>query len=463
MALAPEEVAKTAQDMASQLTSSLQKDAFLGKIRRYLKGDHDLPYMPRGATAEYKALAETSITNWLPLVSETFSQGLAVSGYRTPSAEADDAAWAHWQRNGMDARQSVVHLAALEYGAAYVLVRKGDPDPSIKALHPTRVWALYEDQDDDFPVLALIKNGVSAQGSELYTLLEGPNVWDIEKPKGQDNFKVIGEGPIAHGFDKPPLVRFRDRLDGENVGIIKPLMTIQDRINTAVFSLMIAIQYASFRQRWATGLDVPIDPETGKAVEPFKAAVDRLWISDSPDTKFGDFAQTEVAGHISSYEQAVSSLSAIAQTSPHVFLGDLINLSADALAAAEKGTQRKLKRFQTLFGESWELVLKLAAIAAGDPVNEGTETAQVQWADTEARSLAQTVDALGKMVQMLSVPAEGAWEMIPGVTQATIKRWRALGSNDTGLRQLADAISRQTAPPPDPATAEPPAEPPAAA
>lgn len=463
MPLAPEAVAKTAQEMASQLTTSLQKDAFLGKIRRYLAGDHDLPYMPRGAKLEYKSLAETSITNWLPLVSDTFSKGLAVTGYRTPSADADDAAWAHWQRNGMDSRQTVVHRAALDYGASYVFVRPGDDGPSIKALHPTRVWALYEDQDDDFPVIVLIKNGVSVAGADLYDLVEGPNVWALEKPKDQDAFKVTGDA-TSHGFDKPPLVRFRDRLDGENVGIIKPLMVIQDRINAAVFSLLIAIQYASFRQRWATGLAVPTD-DAGVAIEPYQAAVDRLWVSDSEGTKFGDFAQTEVSGHISSYEQAVSSLAAIAQTPPHVLLGDLINLSADALAAAEQGTQRKLGEYQILFGESWELVLKLAAIAAGDPVNEGTESAEVQWGDTEARSLAQTVDALGKMVQMLSVPAEGAWEMIPGVTKATIARWRALGSNDTGLRQLADAISRQTTPTPTtaPAPVDTPAAPPAAA
>lgn len=82
------------------------------------------------------------------------------------------------------------------------------------------------------------------------------------------------------------MVRFRDRLDGENRGIIAPLLVLQDRINEAVFNLLIALQFASFRQRWATGLAIPTvdDPESslfGQPVEPFQAAVDRLWVTDS--------------------------------------------------------------------------------------------------------------------------------------------------------------------------------------
>src|SRR5690606_40336580 len=106
----------------------------------------------------------------------------------------------------------------------------------------------------------------------------------------------------------------------------------------AVFSLMVALQYASFRQRWATGLAIPVDeqetlpdgkpnPNFGKPIEPYQAAVDRLWISDDPNTKFGDFAQTEVSGHLRTYESTVRTLAAVAQVSPLVLLGDLVNLA----------------------------------------------------------------------------------------------------------------------------------------
>lgn len=483
MILSETEVLSVASDMIGSLDKALMKDGRLGKLRRYLKGQHDLPYMPRGAKREYRALAEKAITNWLPLVADTYSKALSVVGYRSATAADNDAAWLHWQANGLDARQSIAHRAALEYGVGYVLVLPSDDSnlsPSIRPLHPTRVWAEYEDEDDDFPAVAIVWKGTTPgpDKARIFHLYDDQRVYTVLR-QDSDAPRLDGD-PAEHGFDHIPLVRFRDRLDGDNDGIIRPLLTIQDRINEAVFSLLIAIQYASFRQRWATGLAIPETDEldangqpTGKKVpvEPFKAAVDRLWVTDNPDARFGDFSQTDTRGHLEAYQSAVRTLAAIAQTPPHVLLGDLINLSADALAAAEASTQRKAEEYATIFGESWELVLKLAVTAAGG--SEPSEDAQVRWRDTEARSFAQTVDGLGKMVQMLSVPAEGAWERIPGVTDADIKRWKEMGATPDGMRMLADALTRQTAPaaPAAPATApvaappapDAPAAPPAAA
>jgi hypothetical protein len=45
------------------------------------------------------------------------------------------------------------------------------------------------------------------------------------------------------------------------------------------------------------------------------------------------------------------------------------------------------------------------------------------WQDTTARSLAQSVDALGKLAQMLEVPKRALWGRIPGVTQTDVQEW----------------------------------------
>jgi hypothetical protein len=93
-------------------------------------------------------------------------------------------------------------------------------------------------------------------------------------------------------------------------------------------------------------------------------------------------------------------------------------------------------------------------------------SAQVVWRDTEARSLAQTVDALGKLVQMLGVPPEVLWEKIPGVTQTDVKRWQDAAEKGDAIAQLDGMIDRQMSPAvPAPngsrVTASPTAEPPA--
>lgn len=443
MALSPVAVVGLAGDLIERHLRSLRPDEHHGLIRRYLEGDHDLPYIPKGAKTEYKTLAQRSITNWLPLISDTFSKALFVDGYRAGTAAENAAPWSYWQANGLDARQTVAHRGALEYGASYVLVLPGSPAPLMRPLKPTRVIAWYEDDDDEWPVYGIIRKGTRADGAALYLLVDKDAVYTVARKKlegGETRLFFVKEE--RHGLGVCPLVRFRDQFGGDNDGIIKPLITVQDRINESIFSLLIAIQYASFRQRWATGLAVPTDDE-GNPVEPFAAAVDRLWVTDNHEAKFGDFAQTETSGHLRSYESAVKTLAAIAQTSPHVLTGDMANLSADALAVIESSTTRKAGEYETLFGESWEQAFRLAALADGDTANATDTSAEVRWRDSEARSLSQTVDALGKMTQMLMVPAEALWERIPGVTQTDVERWKEMANSADGLRALSDILGAQ--------------------
>lgn len=446
------DVRKTAEGMIAALEADLRPSGRLGKVRDYLRGKQALPYMPKGARAEFRHTAKRCITNWLPLVSDTYSDSLSVDGYRAAKAADNSSAWDYWQANGLDARQSIAIRGALEHGAAYVLVLPslGGKAPLIKPLAALKSYALYEDDDDEYPACFLYKRGESALGDgTLYDFYDDTHVYSLKVAKDKRSATPLTVGtPAEHGMPVCPVVRFRDRLDGEAVGIIAPLITLQDRVNEVVFALMIALQYASFRQRWATGLAVPTRPvldadgnETGEEepIEPFESAVNRLWISDSPDTHFGDFAQTEVSGHLQTYDSTVRTLAALAQISPNILTGDLVNLSADALAQMENSTQRRLRAYETIFGEAWEQVFQLAAIAAGDPLDD---SAEVRWRDTEARSLESVAKALSILVTDLKVPAEELWDKIPTATAQDVERWKAAAAKPDTAALLAEALTR---------------------
>ncbi|WGH21352.1 portal protein [Arthrobacter phage Emotion] len=437
--------AKLAERLDAELEADLDpKEGRLGKVKRYLNGDHDDPYMPKGARAEYKHLAKRAITNWTPLISDTFAKGLFVDGYRPAKAAENAAPWTYWQANGLDARQAIAHRGALDYGTAYTLTLPGTVAskriPFWRPLSPLRSAAWYRDVDDDYPELGLRRLGDTFDGTRLLEIYDKDNVYTFAKPK--DSGWVLSK-PEEHGMGVVPFVRFRDRLDGEAQGIIRPVINLQDRVNEIVFATLIALQYASFRQRWATGLAIPED-EDGNPIEPFQSAIDRLWVAEDDTAKFGDFAQTELSGHMSAYESTVKTLAAVSQISPNILTGDLVNLSAEALAQLQSSTQYKIGEYETIFGESWESGFRLAAHAAGDSVNSADTSAQVRWRDTEARSLAQTVDALGKMAQMLSVPVEALWEEIPGITQDDVERWKTLRESTDVLSALTADFTRQT-------------------
>lgn len=430
--------------LLDQHAASLQPGGHHGRIRRYLAGEHDLPIMPEDAQrrAVYESLALRSITNLLPRVSDTFVKLLTVDGIRTRTRVENEPVWSYWQANKLDARQTIVHRGAIEYGASYVLVLPGDRAPSITALDPLRSMAWYEDEDDDWPVYGLRHRGrvLTAIGQEVerWEFIDAQAVHTLLVPLDRSSLdRIKVESSMEHGLGVCPMVRFRDRLDGTPVGIIRPLITPQDRINDTVYALNMAMFFASFRQRHATGLEIPTDdrptivvdgeevpnPSFGEPYAEFDAAIDRLWVTSSKDARFGEFNQTLVDGHLTAIHQAMTTVAVLGQLPAGMLKGDLVNVSADALSTLYDITNRQSKVYQLLFGEAWEQVFRLAAIAQGARV---PDDAEMRWRDPEARSFAATVDALGKMVQMLNVPYEAAWEMIPGRTEGDFQRWRAM-------------------------------------
>ncbi|WP_424936679.1 MULTISPECIES: phage portal protein [Bacteria] len=439
-----------AAELDGKLDQDLQRNGRLGLPKRYLEGDHDDPYTPQGAKAEFKHLAQRSKTNWLPLIPTEFSQALALDGFRTATNDANEPVWRYFQANGLDARQSIVHRGALEYGAAYVLVLPGKDDrgPLIKPLSSLRSMAWYEDEDDEFPVVAIRRLGKTPDGKgRLVEVYEGNEVVTYSRTENAD---YVEKSRATHDLGVVPFVRFRDRLDGQAVGIVTPFKGHQDRINEAVFNILIGMQYASFRQRWATGLAIPTDdnpdsPTFGEPLEGFEAAVNRLWISDSHEAKFGDFAQTQLADHHAEYKLAVSSLAAAAQIDADLFAGNMTNVTGEALYARRHKTNRKIAEYQLLFGEAWEQVFRLAAQAAGDETPPAE--AEVRWRDTTGEVIQTKVAALAQLAESLGVPKEALWDDVPGVTDSKLQRWRELQAADP-LAELTAEISRQTAAPP---------------
>jgi hypothetical protein len=166
-----------------------------------------------------------------------------------------------------------------------------------------------------------------------------------------------------------------------------------------------------------------------------------LTFEDGPDdVKVGEFEQTQLDGYIASRQESIKHAASIAQVPSHEMLGGLINLSAEALVAAEAAQRRKIVERQVSFGESWEQVLGLASELAN---LEASDSAQVRWRDTESRALAATVDALGKMSSLLGIPPQELWDRLPNVSQQDIERWKKAAEEADALGALTSMLDAQ--------------------
>lgn len=412
----------------------------LRNIWAYWRGKQSYPSVPTGVAEEVKKLASMCRINLMGLVVDVMAQSMFVDGFRRPRDGEDAEPWAIWQANKMDARQSGIIRAALAYGTAYGVVLPGDSAPVMRGVSPRRMTCVYGD-DPDWPRFALETDG---PGGSTYRLYDDEAVYYLDgKPGATPTGFALREDETTprvdlHGFGHVPVVRFRNTedLDEESPGEIEALMPMQDQMDVTTFGLLVAQHFQAFRQRWAIGW-------LGTEEEKLKAGASKLWTFEDADVKVGEFGQYDQKGYLESRESVMKFMGIVSQTPPHSLLGEMVNLAAEALAAAEAGQRRKIAERETGFGESFEQYLNLAGRAAGIEVDD---SAQVRWRDTEARSLAQVVDALGKMTKMLGIPSQELWERIPGISQQDVERWKATAASADSVASLEALLDRQMGP-----------------
>jgi len=440
--------ADEAQGIAAQLKGyhAVELES-LDPVYAYWTGRQPLPVVPRGVPRDVQRLAQMSRINMLALVVSLQAQSLYVDGYRTDSGD-DAPAWAAWQANRMDAHQTGIHRAMLAYGTSYVIVLPGDPHPVIRGVSPRSLVAMYDENSGDWPYYAL-EEVQSPWSPTVWRLYDTDAVYTLADRDG----KLALTAVETHELGVCPIVRYRnqDALNepplkstmasrwlptrGITGGEIEPLMSLQDQVDVTTFDLLVAQRFQSFRQRYVMGWTA--DSEEEKA----RANASSLWTFEDPDTKVGEFGQVDLSGYLDSRQATVTAVGVTAQAPPHELLGSIANLSAEALAAASVGERRKTQERQTLAGESHEQTFWLTARVGSLAEPDGT--AEVRWRDTEARSLAQIVDALGKMAQMLGVPPEFLWERIPGFTQQDVERMKQTVAQGDSLTMLSELLDRQ--------------------
>lgn len=432
----------------------------LDRIDKWARWDHDKPHIPRTPTPEYRELVARAQVPYLMLVVNAITQNLYVDGYRRADDPEDATPWHYWQVNGMDKRQIGLHRAALTYGAAYMTVLPGtsftgETIPVMRGQSPRRMMAYYEDPaEDDWAEYALGAEPLSSKrdaGWEL-ELYDDTNIYTFKADSGGTTLSF--DGSEAHDVGVCPVVRYTNLLDleGRADGEVEPLIPLQGRIDQGVFDRLVVQRFASWVVRTIAGMTKPDEPNAA-ATEKLRLKVEDILVAEDPDTKFGSLPATPLGGFIEAHDSDLRDLVAVSQTAPHYLLGQLVNLSAEALAAAETGASRKKLERQISFGESHEQALRLGAHVMGDTAAAEDMEAQVRWRDVESRSLAQAADALTKL-GALGVPLEMLLEKMPGWSQQDVERAKGLinqaGGIDLMMQHLLDNTTPPTGNPPVP-------------
>jgi hypothetical protein len=332
----------------------------------YYNGIHRLAYASAKFKEAFSRYFPPMANNWMKLVVDAPVSRLSVEGFRFDpdptkpgwDQDADNEAWEIWQANNLDSGSQIAHTEAIKCGVCNVLVSpapEGDREPLITIEHPAQsyVFSSYESRHRR---LAGVKRWVDEVSEYAYCYVYLPDYvyrWrstravkdyeDVRELSEGHWTADIGEEPVSVNpigvVSLIPLENCPDLLWGGRSDL-EVAMPIQDTVNKLCLDMQVSSEYHAYPQRWASGWEAATDAEgntiPGEQVE-LRVGQSRLVRASSPDTKFGVFEPGAVENYIKPIEMYINHLAAVTQTPAYYLKGQMANLSADALHAADAG------------------------------------------------------------------------------------------------------------------------------
>lgn len=408
---------------------------------------------PPKASREHKALADLARTPWLSLVVTNVAQAMYVDSVVGAEGAVPDL-WRVWLSNSMQSHQIANHRAMVAYGHTYGVVMpatdNGVDTARMRCLSPRRMACSWRDAGTDlYPEYAL--EALSASTRERRYRLYGPHfAYSIVDREGAP-YTVTEVN--HHGVGVTPVVRFANMLDldGKVTGEVTPFIPTASRINKTSYDRLLAQHFNSWKVRTIAGMELPMiedDPDaeaTAIAQEKMRLAQEDILISEDSDTNFGTLDATHLDTFVTAWRADIEALAAVSQTPAHALTGQLVNLNAEALAAARSPLTQKVYERQVNAGASYGRMLRLAASVSGMDEAAADEMIRVTWQDMEIRSMSQAVDALGKAAAMLKIPTRGLWNRIPGVERSDVQEWERLAEAEADNDPLKAVLRRHSA------------------
>lgn len=453
----------------SELSSDTKSD-----IRwDYYEGANERPFAPQGVNTEYEALRRMSALPLIRLAVRTPCQRLRVGGIRMDSLGSNDAeSWRIFGANRLNSQQRTfyVHGLVYGYGIASVWPNVADPStPHIRVEDPQKVYLHHDVANPmfiDYAVKVYTERESSPEddGLEVAYVYTADTVYRYEAAYGSDDFTLVKT--MANPLKKVPFVEFCPERDanGETTSMVDALVPQQRAIDTMRFDLLLAAQFAAFRQRVIVGYDPVARDADGNIVfkrdadgelvvdsnnnpipvvnSPGKPGVDRLMVFPGSETKVFDLAESDLTNYVTALDMLVASFASTAQVPPQYLVGDFKNVSGDLMVATEATLRSFVSDLQTTYNDAWAEVFELVNVARGSDLPP--VATQVVWTDAEPKSLTQVASAASQMVPN-GAPMRMFLEMLPGSTQADVDRWMNM-SNDALNRALGADLAADVGP-----------------
>ena len=231
-----------------------------------------------------------------------------------------------------------------------------------------------------------------------------------------------------------PLINVERLGDDTGTSVVDDLAPLIDALNKVFIDMLTTSESVARPKRWATGVDLEerdefgvdegwtaanataVDqkrptPDAGEVRAPFTDA-DDMWVSEAPESKFGQLAGADLGGYKTAVDLIVQQIMAVSALPAHlVGITSANPATAEALRASEVSLASNAQSRINVFNRpiEWAVRLLVAIDAGADPADVEVD---LTWADPSTRSVAQAADAAGKLHQEQIITTDEARELV---------------------------------------------------
>jgi hypothetical protein len=340
-----------------------------------------------------------------------------------------EEAWDLWIDNGLDVESRWVHIDAMVKSGSAVMVVDSDDEVRIYPQLIEQIAVLYDDYDPRKKQAAMkfwVEEDEKANQKVRVNLYFEDRIERYisrsargalsNKFEDYELYEELTEDGLVpaiedHGVGEVPIFEFHANFDmntGKGRSDLADALPLIDSINKTLLDMLVASEYTAAPQRWATGVEIPLDPKTGEPMKTYKSGADRLWTAPSDQARFGQFPAGELSAYTSGIETIVDHLAFITRT-PQYALYRMANFpSGESLKVVEMGLRSRVDDHQTEFGREWANVMIAAFRAMGQELTRSDIEPQFTPAN-HPFTTAEFLEELKVKAEVLGIPEEQLW------------------------------------------------------
>jgi hypothetical protein len=437
------------------------------KLEQYYASEQPLNFIVPEVREAVGTRLTNLVVNWPALKITTQDERMDIKYFRLPDSAVYADGQERWQRNNMDEQAQQANVDSLLHGRAFCIVWGDDDGKALYSVESPRQCIVYRDprtrkpitgmkrwvEDDGFGWVVLYgldavrtfkSKSSNADTSNLYA---DPNeqVNDFSHIDGWDQKdeipNTLGRLPIVPIVNKPRTLQ----PDGASE-LDTSTLALSDAVNKLATDMMVTSEFTAAPRRWATGVEIEEDPETGEESENFKQIAGRTWIAEDPAARIGQLPEAGLKNFVEAMQALGVHLAATGSLPIHIVDPSAASMaSAEARRAAEAPLIVRVKRRMKERSGAWEEVNRLGALVEGDYSDE-LENLETVWESPEVLTDAQRMDAASKR-KSLGIPLEQVWEdagyTAPQIENMKKQLWAQEGAFPADEQEGRDGVPGQ--------------------